>query len=175
MWYSGRTFSWCEIELGLNFVLPFLVGVWSWENYLSLVCSFIKWGHGLPLSVARRIRNDQYKLPDIREMPFKGFLNSPTHAVPSTQWAFRKYLMTEESLAPFIWGHESLAYRNHTPFNWATALIWGSPQSPGWHISPANQVFIVLCVDSEHEKDYLGIPFLKRLETPTLGHKKQLQ
>lgn len=170
MWYSGRTWSWCEIELGLNFVLPFLVGVWFWENCLTLVCSFIKWGHGLPWVLLEGLETTSINCLIQGRCHLKAFWTPLL-----MQWAFMRYLMTEESLAPFIWGHESLAYRNHTPFNWATALSWGSPQCPGWHISPANQVFIVLCVYSEHEKDYLGIPFLKRLETPTLGHKKQLQ
>lgn len=100
-----------------------------------------------------------------REVPFKRRLFDPPPPPPAVpaQWAFRRYLMAEEGLAPFIWGHESLTYRNHTSFiSWATALSWGSPQSPGWHINPATQVFIAPSVLSKIWKRLRGNSLLEK-------------
>lgn len=71
-----------------------------------------------------------------------------------------KCLMAEESLAPFIWGHELFTQRDYSSFiYWAAILSWGSPQSPGWHIGLANQVYTSLSGYSEHKLNYLEIPF----------------
>lgn len=164
--------AWGHMELGLNFDLPFsrCMILRKFLNFFS----FVKWGHELPLSVTRRIRNDRCKcLIHGRCLLKEGFFNSPASCSAGAQWAFRKCLMTEESLAPFIRGHKSSTHINDTSFiYWAAVLSWGSPQSPGWHIGPANQLCTALCSYSEHEQNYLGILFLTGLETSALREEK---
>ena len=96
---------WGYIELDLNFDHPFSRFM-ILRKLLNFDFSFVKWGHELPLSVTRRVKNDACRCLIHGRCPLKEafffFFNYPASCTAGTQWAFRKYLMTEESLTPFI-------------------------------------------------------------------------
>lgn len=81
--------------MSVNFVL----------YYLTPVFFFVKGG---PEMNSLRVLLEGLETIDVKcltqgRCPLKkGFLSLLPHAVPGTQWAFRKCLMTEESPAPFI-------------------------------------------------------------------------
>lgn len=103
VWGGGR---WWGDRFECEFCSLFLVGVRSWENYLTPVFFFVK---GEPEINSLRVLLEGLEMIDVKcliqgRCPLKeGFLSLLPHAVPGTQWAFRKCLMTEESPAPFIW------------------------------------------------------------------------